>query len=98
MQRPAQRPVLWTDRIDRVLTHRLWGTLIFLLVMFLVFQSIYSGARPLMKAIDALFVARRNGTPDPRSSRRASAAPGMASRPTTRVPSTSRRSPSIPTA
>src|SRR5262249_25773489 len=28
--RPDQRPVTWTDRLDRVLTHKLWGTLIFL--------------------------------------------------------------------
>src|SRR5215213_3524952 len=38
--RPAVRPVTWTDRLDRLLTHRVWGTLAFLAVMFLVFQSI----------------------------------------------------------
>ncbi len=53
VQRPAQRPVTWTDRLDRILTHRLWGSLVFLLVMFGVFQSIYTAARPLMKLIDA---------------------------------------------
>src|SRR5947199_82467 len=37
VRRPAQRPVSWTDRIDKVLTHKLWGTLIFLALMFLVF-------------------------------------------------------------
>ncbi|MFM7150093.1 MAG: ferrous iron transport protein B [Gemmataceae bacterium] len=52
VQRPAIRPVRWTDRIDRVLTHRIWGTLLFLVVMFLVFQSIFTGSRPLMKLID----------------------------------------------
>jgi ferrous iron transport protein B len=52
VQRPDQRRVTWTDRIDRVLTHRVWGTLVFLAVMFLVFQSIFSWARPLMKLID----------------------------------------------
>ena len=51
VQRPAQRPATWTDRIDRVLTHRLWGTLIFLGIMFLVFQSIFTGAGPLMDVI-----------------------------------------------
>jgi ferrous iron transport protein B len=51
IERPAQRPVTWTDRIDRVLTHRVWGTLIFLALMFLVFQAIFTGARPLMKGI-----------------------------------------------
>jgi len=52
VQRPTRRPVAWTDRLDRVLTHRLWGTLLFLLVMFVVFQSIFTWARPLMKLID----------------------------------------------
>jgi ferrous iron transport protein B len=51
IQRPAQRPITWTDRIDRVLTHKLWGTLIFLGLMFLVFQAIFTWARPVMKSI-----------------------------------------------
>ncbi|HEY7312411.1 MAG TPA: ferrous iron transport protein B [Gemmataceae bacterium] len=51
IQRPAQRPVTWTDRIDRVLTHRIGGTLIFLVLMFVVFQAIFTGAKPLMKGI-----------------------------------------------
>jgi ferrous iron transport protein B len=51
VQRPAQRPVTWTDRLDRVLTHKLWGTLVFLLVMFFVFQSIFTWAKPLMDLI-----------------------------------------------
>src|SRR5439155_7494095 len=46
--RPAVRPVTMTDRLDRLLTHRVWGTLAFLGVMFLVFQSIFTWARPLM--------------------------------------------------
>jgi ferrous iron transport protein B len=49
--RPAVRPVTWTDRLDRLLTHRVWGTLAFLVVMFVVFQSIFTWARPLMKLI-----------------------------------------------
>jgi ferrous iron transport protein B len=51
VERPARRPVTWTDRIDRVLMHKVWGTLIFLLLMFLVFQAIFTWARPLMKGI-----------------------------------------------
>jgi ferrous iron transport protein B len=51
IQRPAQRAVTWTDRIDRVLTHKVWGTLIFLTLMFLVFQAIFTWARPIMKVI-----------------------------------------------
>jgi ferrous iron transport protein B len=50
--KPAVRPVTWTDRIDNVLTHRLWGTLVFLVVMFLMFQSIFLWAKPLMDLID----------------------------------------------
>jgi ferrous iron transport protein B len=51
--RPAIAPVTWTDRIDRILTHRVLGTLAFLLVMFVVFESIFTWARPLMKVIGA---------------------------------------------
>ena len=49
--KPAVRAVMWTDRLDSVLTHRVWGTLVFLLVMFAVFESIFVLAKPLMDAI-----------------------------------------------
>src|SRR5262249_6195981 len=42
VKKPAQRPVTWTDRIDRVLTHKVWGTVIFLALMFLVFETIFT--------------------------------------------------------
>ena len=29
IKRPAIRPVTWTDRLDKVLTHKVWGTLHF---------------------------------------------------------------------
>lgn len=51
VSRPAERPTTWTDRIDRVITHRVWGTLIFFAVMFVVFQSIFTWAKPLMDLI-----------------------------------------------
>jgi len=35
----------FSDRLDRVLTHKLWGTLIFVAVMALMFQSIFTFAR-----------------------------------------------------
>jgi ferrous iron transport protein B len=54
VKRPAERPVSWTDRIDKLLTHRVWGTLVFLAIMFLVFQSIFLWAGPLMDAIDGV--------------------------------------------
>lgn len=54
LRRPERRVVTWTDRIDRVLTHRVWGSLVFLLLMFVVFQSIFAWARPLMKMLSAV--------------------------------------------
>lgn len=44
-----------SDRIDRVLTHRLSGTLLFVAVMGLVFQAIYAWSGPLMDSVDGLF-------------------------------------------
>jgi ferrous iron transport protein B len=41
------------DSIDALLLNRVWGTVIFLAVMYVVFQSLYSWAGPLMDLIDA---------------------------------------------
>ena len=41
------------DSIDALLLNRVWGTLIFLAVMYVVFQSLYSWSGPLMDVIDA---------------------------------------------
>lgn len=57
IERPAQRPVTWTDRIDRVLTHKVWGTLVFLALMFLVFQALFTWATPGMDLIKDGFAA-----------------------------------------
>jgi ferrous iron transport protein B len=40
-----------SDRLDRVLTHKVWGTLIFLAIMTLMFQSIFTFARLPMDAL-----------------------------------------------
>ena len=40
-----------SDRLDRVITHKVWGTLIFLAVMALIFQSIFSFAKLPMEAL-----------------------------------------------
>ncbi|MEN6493235.1 MAG: ferrous iron transport protein B [Thermoguttaceae bacterium] len=53
VKRPEQYRVTVSDRIDRVLTHRLWGTLVFVLVMFVVFQAVFVWAEPLMDAIES---------------------------------------------
>jgi ferrous iron transport protein B len=49
---PPQRVVTWGDRLDRVLTNKLWGTLIFALAMLIVFTSVFIAADPLMNLID----------------------------------------------
>ena len=46
-----------TDRIDRIVTHRFWGFLIFLLVMATMFQSIFSWAAMPMAWIGSGFDA-----------------------------------------
>jgi ferrous iron transport protein B len=40
------------ESIDRLLTHRYWGLAIFLVFMYLVFQSVYSWSAPFMDLID----------------------------------------------
>lgn len=44
----------FSDKLDRVLTHRIWGTLIFVAIMALMFQSIFTFAHYPMDAIQAL--------------------------------------------
>ena len=44
----------WSDRIDAVALHRVGGPLLFLAVMALVFQSIFSWAAPLQDGIEGL--------------------------------------------
>ncbi len=51
--RPATRPVTFSDRLDHLLTHKIWGSLIFLAMMFLVFEAIFIWASPLMQLIDS---------------------------------------------
>jgi ferrous iron transport protein B len=43
----------FSDKLDRVLTHKLWGMLIFVAVMALMFQSIFTFARIPMDAIQS---------------------------------------------
>ncbi len=49
----ARRDVV-RDRIDRVLTHRIFGPMLFVLLMGVVFQSVFEWAAPAMDAIDSL--------------------------------------------
>ena len=51
---PANFKSTPTDRLDRVLTHRFWGTLLFALVMLVMFQAVFVGAKPFQQAIDGV--------------------------------------------
>ncbi len=42
---------LWTEKIDRIILHPIWGTALFLLLMFLVFQAVFSWANWPMNLI-----------------------------------------------
>jgi ferrous iron transport protein B len=42
-----------SDKLDRVLTHKVWGTIIFVAIMTLMFQSIFTFARIPMEAMQA---------------------------------------------
>ncbi len=58
-RRPKPDPI--RIRIDHVLTHRILGPAIFLLLMATVFQSIYAWATPAMDLIDTGFTALAGG-------------------------------------
>ena len=47
----------WSELIDSLVTHKVWGLVIFLTVMGVTFQSIFSWALPLMDSIDTVFSA-----------------------------------------
>lgn len=49
---PDSRKLTVSDRIDAVLTHKVWGTLVLIAVMWLLFSSIFRFAEPLMNWVD----------------------------------------------
>jgi ferrous iron transport protein B len=46
-----------TRVIDKIVTHKIWGYLIFFAVLFLIFQSIFAWTQPAMDFIDRLFAS-----------------------------------------
>ena len=44
-----------TERIDKVLLHPVWGTIVFFAVMFLFFQALFAWAAPLQDAVEGFF-------------------------------------------
>jgi ferrous iron transport protein B len=53
IDRPKVRGVSTSDRIDRVLTHKVWGTLVFVVVMILAFQMIFVWSGPATDWIES---------------------------------------------
>lgn len=53
----APAPPMWTRRLDRIFLHPALGPLVFALVVIGVFQTIFSGARPLMDGVQAAIEA-----------------------------------------
>ncbi len=42
----------WTDRIDGVLTHRVWGMAVFAVVMAVIFEALFTWSEPFIGAIE----------------------------------------------
>jgi len=55
IERQAPRCANWSECVDRVLTHRAGGLVVLALLLYGVFCAIYSGAAPLMSAVDGWF-------------------------------------------
>ena len=55
VQRGLPTGRVWSDGVDRFLTHRLGGGAVLLVVLYALFYSVYSGAGPLMKGIEWIF-------------------------------------------
>lgn len=58
-----------TERIDAVLLHPVWGTLVFFVTMFVFFQALFTWAAPVQDLIESGFSmlsgAARDAIPDP---------------------------------
>ena len=49
----------YSGQLDRILTHKVWGYLIFFAVLFLIFQSIFAWATLPMDLIDSVFAGMK---------------------------------------
>lgn len=53
--KPSVRVATASDKIDAILTHKVYGTLVFAVVMAIMFQAIFSWAAPVMDFIGGMF-------------------------------------------
>ncbi len=54
--KPTGLPI-WHERLDAIVMHPVWGMVLLAVILFLVFQSVYAWASPIMDLIDASFGA-----------------------------------------
>lgn len=52
LERPQETVLTFSDKIDRVVTHRIWGVPIFLLMMWMVFQFTANVSGPFLDWVD----------------------------------------------
>ncbi len=60
VRHPAVARRSWTAQLDSVLTHRLWGTLIFAAVMLALFQALFSWSEPAIDFIQRSIASLQN--------------------------------------
>lgn len=53
-RKPADQTA--SDKIDTVVTHKIWGPLVLVLILLVMFQSIFTWAEPFMDLIDGFFI------------------------------------------
>lgn len=49
-----------SDRVDSIVTHKVWGPIVLVVILLVMFQSIFSWATPFMDLIDSLFIGSGN--------------------------------------
>ena len=54
VERSPQKVLTLSDRLDRILTHRVWGLGVFIVVMGIIFQSIFSWAQAPMDLLSKM--------------------------------------------
>ena len=57
--RPSSKKT-WTDRVDGVLTHRVFGVIVFLVVMLALFQALFSWSEPVIALVQDTVASLQN--------------------------------------
>jgi len=56
MYKHSQAKTNFTQKLDSLILHKFWGSVIFILIFYFIFNSIYAWAGPLMDFSETLFV------------------------------------------